>query len=183
MKKIIKYIKVKYVTSAIKMAIYKIFRVIEAKGIRYCIEKGVYIHKSKSGKIVFDDKIYLSDNTEIFSDGGIIKIGYNTFINSNCKIISKKEITIGDNCLLGPNVMIYDHDHEFANKEQLICRQGFKEGKVVIGSNVWIGANVVITKGVKIEERVVVGANSVVTSNLLMSGVYAGNPAKFIKEI
>jgi maltose O-acetyltransferase len=73
------------------------------------------------------------------------------------------KIEIGENCLFGPNVGVFDHDHSFGTPGELICKQGMNIGSIKIGSDVWIGANAVITRGVTIGDHVVVGANSVVT--------------------
>lgn len=115
--------------------------------------------------------------------GGKITLGYNNFFNTNCRVASRKEIIIGDNNLFGPNVIIVDHNHAYSDRNKLICKQGFNSNPVIIGSNVWIGGNVTICQGVTIVNDVVVGANSVVTSDCFEPGVYAGNPAKKIKDL
>lgn len=184
MKGIKKYLKLKYFTSSIKMTFYKIFyKNIKFKGYRYCIESKVQFESVNEGLIILSDKIYFSRYCMLKCISGSINIGYNTFFNVSCKIISMERIDIGSNCLFGPNVSIYDHDHKYEKSEKLICKQGFTKDKVKIGSDVWIGANVVITKGVYIEDRVIVGANSVVTKNLKSNGLYAGNPARLIKKL
>jgi acetyltransferase-like isoleucine patch superfamily enzyme len=76
--------------------------------------------------------------------------------------VSYEKITIGKDVQFGPNVLIYDHDHDFRKKN------GLKELKYItspveIGDNVWIGANVVILRGTKIGNNCVVGAGSVIT--------------------
>ena len=125
----------------------------------------------------------MSDYSCFEANGGQICVGFNNFFNTNCKITSLENIKIGDNNLFGPNVVILDHDHRYRNTSVLINQQGFEKSPVIIGSNVWICANVVVTRGVEIKDNIVVSANSVVKESLIVPGVYAGNPAKLVKEI
>ena len=156
---------------------------LKVNGIKYFIGKGVEITSKDKGSILLENKIYISKNSKISSEGGQITIGYNTFFNEGCKIICKVRVDIGENCLFGPNVGIYDHNHSFSIKEELICKQGFTKKNIILGNDVWIGANVVITEGVSIGNRVIVGANSVVTKDLKKNGVYVGNPIRLVKSI
>lgn len=180
-----KYLKFKYLISLIRLGLLKLFHMkgIRLSGIRYFIGKGISIETKNKSSIIFGDKVFISDYCHFHSSGDGIEIGFNTFLNRDCKLVSMGKIEIGENCLLGPNVGIYDHNHRCDNPDELICKQGMGIGKVKVGSDVWIGANVVITSGVNIEDHVIVGANSVVTCNLKANGLYAGIPAKFIKRI
>ena len=154
-------------------------------GIKYYVGPGVRIYTNRKSKSVIDlgIKTWIDRNCYFSSSGGGIKIGYNNFFNSNIKVISKNRITIGDNNLFGPNVVIVDHDHKFDNPNELICKQGFTSSPIIIGSDIWLGANVVVCQGVKICDHVVVAANAVVTKTIGESGVYGGIPAKKIKSI
>lgn len=77
----------------------------------------------------------------------------------------KERITIGNRAAFGPNVLIYDHDHDISSAES-IHDSGYKTSPVVIGDDVWIGANTVILRGTVIGRDCVVGAGSV------LKGVY-----------
>lgn len=80
-------------------------------------------------------------------------------------------IEIGDNVTMAPRVHILAHD---ASTKYYL---GYaKIGKVVIGNNVFIGADTVVLPNVRIGNNVVIGANSTVTRNLEGGYVYAGNP-------
>ena len=82
-------------------------------------------------------------------------------------------ITMGDNVTIAPRCHILAHDA--STKIPL----GYTRiAPVVIGSNVFIGAESIILPGVAIGDRVIIGAGSVVTSDLPSNGVYAGNPAR-----
>lgn len=138
---------------------------------------------SDGGKVSIGNVNYFSKYCTLEAIGGKINIKDNCFFNEGIKFVSMCEINIGSNCLFGPRVLIYDHDHKFKEKNLLIREQGFKKEKVVIEDDVWIGANVIITKGVTIGKHSVIGANSVVTKNVDQYTVVAGNPASLIKRI
>ena len=79
---------------------------------------------------------------------------------------------------------ITDADHRFDDPEQPITWQGFRsKGPTRVGDNVWCGANVVITSGVTIGRRSVIGANSVVTTDIPPFSIAAGAPARVLRSI
>jgi maltose O-acetyltransferase len=98
-------------------------------------------------------------------------------------VISRSGIEIGADCLFGPNVGIYDHDHGFGDPMRPVWMQPHRTEPVVIGSDVWIGANVVITAGARIGDRAVVGANSVVTGSVESGTLVAGAPARLVRRV
>ena len=69
-------------------------------------------------------------------------IGKNVFFNNYCSVTSMKKIEIGDDCIFGENVKIYDHNHNYKDKEYLIREQGCSADEVVIGNNCWIGSKI-----------------------------------------
>ena len=156
---------------------------IKLHGISYCINSGVKFWIHKGSKCDLGRKTWLSENCIFECSGGEITLGYNNFFNTNCRVAFLKKIIIADNNLFGPNVIIVDHNHAYSARDQLICKQGFNSAPIIIGSNVWIGGNVTICKGVTITDGVIIGANSVVVSDCSEPGMYAGNPAKKIKDL
>lgn len=118
--------------------------------------------------------------------GALLKIGDNVGI-SGVSIICHKEIIISDNVKIGGNTCIYDTDFHSLNGKDRYNRekdiQHTKKEKVFIGKNVFIGAHVTILKGVHIGENSIIGACSVVSKNIPKNQIWAGNPAKFIREI
>lgn len=114
-------------------------------------------------------------------------IGNHVGISGAC-ICCMDEIIIGDYVNIGVGARIYDTDFHPINFEQRRRNPGFdlenvKHGKVEIKSDVWIGANVLILKGVTIGERSIIAAGSVVTKNIPSDCVAGGNPAVVIKSI
>jgi maltose O-acetyltransferase len=111
-----------------------------------------------------------------------IKIGNNTVFSNDITIIAVREITIGDRCLIGDRLIVYDNDgHEIDPSTR--TRSYGKAAPVNIGNNVWIGSSVTILKGVNVGDNSIIAASSVVTKDVPANAMVAGNPAKIIKMI
>ena len=111
--------------------------------------------------------VYVRSNFSVSIDeNGRIKIGNDTFFNNGCSLNAKSSIVIGEDCLFGENVKIYDHNHIYADKDVPIRNQGFKTKDVIIGKNCWIASNVVILPGTRIGNHCVIGANCTVRGEL-----------------
>lgn len=113
---------------------------------------------------------------------GYLKIGKGCFFNRGFSLTSFIGVTIGDDCIFGENVSIYDHNHRF-NSKCLIKEQGFTYGNVIIGDNCWIGSNVTILKGVTIGDNVVIGANCVISESIPSNSIVRCNQALDIQQI
>lgn len=113
-----------------------------------------------------------------------VYIGKNVYINRFVTINASDggEITIGNNCMIGPYVLIHAADHRFDEHSQPIICQGHNPGKIIIEDNCWIAGHVTITKDVTIGSGSIIGANSVVTKDIPKNSVAAGNPATVIRS-
>ncbi len=117
-------------------------------------------------------------------DDARIRIGEGTFLNLGVMVAAHTLVEIGDHCMFANGCFITDGNHRFDDPEKPVPWQGFTtKGPTKIGDNVWCGANVVITSGVTIGERCVIGANSVVTQSLEPYTIAAGAPAKPLKRV
>ena len=96
--------------------------------------------------------------------GGCLIIGDNTFFNHHCQVISRGSVSIGKNCIFGPFVSIYDHDHEFGAEG--VLKNQYKVRDVSIGDNCWVGEKVTILRGTTIGEGCVIGAGCIVSGNI-----------------
>ena len=114
-----------------------------------------------------------------------IRIGKNCNFGDFIHITAINKIQIGDNLLTGRWVTITDNSHGDTQLESLktapIKREWVSKGPVIIGNNVWIGDKATILPGVTIGDGAIIGANSVVTSDIPSYCVAGGNPAKIIK--
>ena len=141
------------------------------------VKIGKNSHLKISGGDYFDDYTYLS-----VQDGGVCIIEKDVYFNTFSKIYCINNIKIGNGCIFGSNTAIYDHNHNIVRNIP-INKSGMRKGKVKIEDNVWVGTNSVILMGTSIKSGNVIGANTVVSKNLSVRGVYCGMPAKLIKEI
>lgn len=126
----------------------------------------------------------IDDFVKIKHVGGIgnIRIGENVYINSGTVLYSGNGITIGNHVLIGPNCSLVPVNHAFRDKNSLIINQGFEasKGGIIIEDDVWIGANVVILDGAIIRKGAVVGANSLVNSELEAYSISYDSPCKTV---
>ena len=111
--------------------------------------------------------------------GGGIKIGNNSGIVINAQI--RGPLVMGDNVMMGPEVVIFTSNHRFERLDITIDHQGLCTRPVKIGNDVWIGQRSMIMAGVTIGNGVVIGAGSVVTKNIPDYAVVGGVPAKILK--
>jgi acetyltransferase-like isoleucine patch superfamily enzyme len=113
-----------------------------------------------------------------------IRIGSGTSLNLGVMIAAVELVEIGDHCMFANHCFITDGNHRFDDPDQPVPWQGFAtKGPTRIGDNVWCGAGVVVTSGVTIGERSVIGANSVVVTDLPPFSIAAGAPAKVLRTI
>ncbi len=111
--------------------------------------------------------------------GQNIKVGKNVFINSGCCFQDQGGIEIGDNVLIGQQVVIATLNHDFTPEK----RGNMFPAPVKIGKRVWIGAHATILSGVTIGDNAVIAAGAVVTKDVPANTVVGGVPAKIIKNI
>ena len=113
-----------------------------------------------------------------------IRIGEGCFLNVGVMVASVRLVEIGDHCMFANGCFVTDGAHRFDDPERPVPWQGFTtKGPTRVGDNVWCGAHVVITSGVTVGERCVIGANSVVTRDLPPRSIAAGAPAKVLSEV
>ncbi len=103
---------------------------------------------------------------------------------SGATICANTRIQIGDECLIGADVMIVDTDfHPIPSENRRFSKEGIKSAPIVIGRNVFIGARSVILKGVTIGDNSVIAAGSVVSRSVPENCIAGGNPAKPIRNL
>lgn len=113
---------------------------------------------------------------------GTISIGKNTIINPYSHIAAAAPLHIGEWVLMGSRVSIIDHDHGFSRLDEPITCQPLSVAPIKIENHVWIGENVVVLKGVTIGAYAVIGANSIVITDIPAGGIAVGNPARVIRK-
>ena len=132
-------------------------------------------------KIIYKEKLnvgrgirFRGNSRFSISTNAEVMIGNNVFINDGCSINSRKSVVIGNDTIIGEGVKIYDHNHRF-NKQMKKSQQEFSVAPVKIGSNCWIGSNVVILKGVHIGNNTVIGAGVVLDKSVGSNKIVTAN--------
>jgi acetyltransferase-like isoleucine patch superfamily enzyme len=131
--------------------------------------------------------VSIGDNVEIyksvsFRGRGEIEIGSYSSINSGVIFGTTGKIIIGNYVMIADNVSFRNADHAFGDTEIPMLLQGEFSKNIIVEDDVWIGANVVILKGVRIGTGAIIGANAVVTQDVPSFKIYGGVPAKEIGD-
>jgi acetyltransferase-like isoleucine patch superfamily enzyme len=140
------------------------------------------IRAGGGGRIVLGERVRITGATvpvELLAwRRGRIAIGEGTFINYGTSISAHDAVTIGRDCAIGQYVIINDNDyHDIVDKHRLP-----PSAPVVLEDRVWLGARVIVLKGVRIGHDTVVGAGSVVTSDIPPRSIAVGMPARVIRQ-
>ncbi|PJE00528.1 MAG: transferase [Leptospira sp.] len=136
------------------------------------------------------ENITINNNSSIGSynfftaNGGEIEIGKQVSFNRNVHLNASVggKISLGDYCLIAPNVVMRTANHNYDEIQKPIRFQGHTIGNIILENNVWIGSNVVILKDVRIGEGSIIASGSVVTKSIPPNVIAGGIPAKIIKK-
>ncbi len=146
---------------------------------------GNVLEAFKEGRLEVGEHALLEPDVWLTAPGKArIRIGSGTFLNIGVMVASVELVEIGDHCMFANGCFVTDGNHRFDAPDKPVPWQGFSsKGPTRVGDNVWCGAHVVVTSGVTVGERCVIGANSVVTVDLPPFSVAAGAPAKVLRRI
>ena len=109
---------------------------------------------------------------------GSLVLGERVFINTGATIVANHSIVIGDSCLIGDLVAIFDFDHHAMEPSSPA-----RIAPVRLGANVWVGRSVTILPGVTIGDHAVIAAGSIVTGDVPARTLVAGIPARPIRTL
>lgn len=113
--------------------------------------------------------------------GWNIEVGDNFYANYNLVVLDVAKVSIGNNCLIAPNVGLYTAGHPLHPHARAA---GYEYGlPIVIGNDVWIGGNAVVLPGVTVGDGSTIGAGSVVTRDVPAGVLAAGNPCRVIRPL
>ncbi|WP_053989922.1 DapH/DapD/GlmU-related protein [Mangrovimonas sp. TPBH4] len=126
-----------------------------------------------SDKTFIENKVYIGNGKKV-SIGKDVQINENVFIQG---------AIIGNYVMIAPNVSLLANMHNHDRTDIPMAKQGKKvDNPVIIEDDVWLGRNVIVMPGIKIEKGSIIAAGAVVTKNVPAYTVYGGIPAKFIKN-
>jgi acetyltransferase-like isoleucine patch superfamily enzyme len=119
----------------------------------------------------------------IWQPGPSLIIGDNVFVGAGCEFNFRRKIDIGAYCLIAAGCRFIDHDHGNARRDVPMAMQtDGGEAPIVLQEDVWLGANVIILKGVKIGRGAIVAAGAVVTNEVPAFEIWGGVPARKLGE-
>ena len=121
--------------------------------------------------------IFMEYCTGVWKAGRHIVIGDRTFIGRYCEFNITESVCVGNHCLIASGCKLIDHDHGM--ETNLVMRdQKQLNSPIVLEDDVWLGANVVVLRGVTIGRGAVVGAGAIVTKSIPSMEIWGGVPAK-----
>lgn len=121
----------------------------------------------------FGEKSSIYDNVLVLGD---VQVGTNTWIGPNVILDGSGGLEIGSNCSISAGVQIYSHDS--INWAISGAKEDYSYAKTIIKDNCYIGPNVIIQKGITIEEGSIIGSNSFVNKNIPANSKAYGTPVK-----
>lgn len=142
-----------------------------------------YTHVAERRKVTMGRGVRFAPNVSL-ANGERITIGDGAHISSRCHIWAGDNtgrITIGEHTLLAPDVFLTASDYRFDLGER-VWDQPSRERDIVVGSNAWLGARVIVVAGVEIGDGCIVGAGAVVTQSIPPWSIAVGVPAKVVGE-
>lgn len=116
----------------------------------------------------------------IDNGAGAVHIGKECRVGLRNTLIGPVEI--GDHTILAQNVVLSGLNHNYRDIARPVSLQGISAAPIVIGSGAWIGANSIVTAGVRIGNHSIVAGGSTVTKDVPDYSIAAGNPARVIKQ-
>ena len=119
----------------------------------------------------------------IWRRGPAMRFGDDVFIGRDCEFNVRRRFEIGANGLIASGCRFVDHDHGFADRSRPMNQQADgAEVPIVIADDVWIGANVVVLKGVTIGRGAIIAAGSVLTRSVGEYEIWGGLPARKLRD-
>lgn len=157
--------------------------------------RGASIHHSTSldrTRVTWPHKIRIGQNCVLeeraclkfdgpYMPGIAIWIGDHVFIGRGVEFNIQYGVEIGDNCLIASGCFFIDHDHGM-KRGRVMKDQPCPGAKIVVGNDVWIGANVVVLQGVKIGDGAVIAAGAVLRNDVQPNEIWGGVPARRLGE-
>jgi len=150
---------------------------------RVLIFEDLSLDPNNGGSVKFGDRVHFHRDTIIQTGlGGKLIIADDTHVQPRCQLNAyKSEIRIGRHVEIAPNCALYSYNHGVELGIDIGDQPVISKGGIIIEDDVWLGFGVIVLDGVKIGAGSIIGAGSVVTSDIPENSIAAGSPAKIIK--
>jgi acetyltransferase-like isoleucine patch superfamily enzyme len=147
------------------------------------IGKNNYWDVSPEAKLQIAENVMINESNYItVKRNAKLKIGKNTYI-TRATISCIEEVEIGENCVLGEGMKIFDHNHNYTVNPFSVSKTEFNTAKITMGDNCWTGANVIILKGVTIGDNCILGAGCVIHKDVPPNSIIINKQQHLVKEI
>lgn len=142
--------------------------------------RGARLVVADGGVMELGRGVYIDDRCRLqVSAGAHMSLGEGCYLNTNCRVVAAEGVSVGAHTMFGPNACVFDHDHVFDGEG---VHSDLASAPIAIGERCWLGANVLVTKGVAIADKICVGGGVVVTRPLAEPGVYVGTPVRLVRR-
>ena len=159
------------------------YRALGADIQGYCSLRRISIPRNWSD-ITLENNVALDEGVVIVASGppkrGKVRIGAQTYVNRYTILDAHGELHIGRHVMIGPHCYLTDADHGTV-PESSVLSQPMRLAPVIVEDEAWIGAHVIVLPGVRIGRGAVVGATSVVTTDVPAFAVVVGRPARVLR--
>ncbi|QIZ05642.1 acyltransferase [Priestia megaterium] len=164
---------IRFFLTALKMIYLKMILKKKVQfNIRSIVPLTTTISIISSGHLYIGDHINLRKGCKLLiRKNALLKIESGVSVNYNCIIAAYEKIVIGKGTIIGPNVCMYDHDHDFRVIGG-VHDDLYRTAPITIGENVWIGAGCILLKGTIIGDNCVIAAGSVVRGDVPPNTIY-----------
>lgn len=146
------------------------------------IEPGAVLSTKHGGSISLGRECVVSRGAMIMTYGGDITIGDNSGVGPYTILYGHGGLKIGNYVRFAAHSVVIPANHRFDALDQPIYKQPLSKKGIIIGNDVWVGANVCVLDGVRIGDGVVIGAGSVVTKDITPFNIVSGNSAHTVKS-
>jgi acetyltransferase-like isoleucine patch superfamily enzyme len=146
-------------------------------------DRVMIFQRKNGGPVEIGNRVYVYRDTIMETGlGGFLRVGDNSSIHPRCQLNANvSSIIIGSGVMISPSCALYSYNHGIAPGKPIRKQPLETKGGIVIDDDAWLGFGVIVLDGVRIGKGAVIGAGSVVTSDIPDGAIAVGNPARVVK--